>query len=126
MLKELAVAGVLVLAAGCGSGGAKPTAQGNTMRDLVTKLAPIMPCDPSRDDGGYLRADCNNGSAFIEVFPDADHMGGRLLTTVGAGDYMLVADDLTWCAKADMAEDLAKMKVRLGGRTLHIEYRDPQ
>lgn len=125
MIKAFALASALTLAAGCGGAhaGAAAAPQDTKLRELAAKLAPAMPCDPPREVTGYARAECGNGSAFIEAYPDMQTLGLRVLTAAETGGYRLVGDN--WMAGASMTDDLEKMKTYLGGRVLHVEYRDP-
>lgn len=120
MLRVLTVAAVLLSAAACGDHAVPPEDAGTGIDGLVAKLTPVMSCGKPADSYGAMRADCADGHAFVEAYPEA---GGEKYgvgqVAGGFGGDVLVGD--RWIARADTPEMLQQMRARLGGRVVHVK-----
>lgn len=125
MIKVVAVAGALLLAAGCTAPAPSSALPEDTkIRELIAKVAPAIPCDPPEDSqkDRSVRANCDHGNVFITAYPDAASVRLEFarLADISAGNDYLVGDDGTWFAGAGGLDDLERLKGYLGGRIQHV------
>lgn len=137
MVKAFAVASALLLAVGCGTGGATSAAKTataappppdggsfDTPASIITKAGSALPCtdaSPLTPTGAKAQSMCQDGNIVIRIYEDHSGIDDQIKTLGSAGGaWLLTGENWSVNAPESMVDAL---KAKLGGQVVHVKCR---